>query len=151
MSKCWFVYTLLDPTDGRVRFIGMGRSTQGEHPAATLWRERFRADEDSPVTRWLKTFREPPPRGVVGTPDGMSRDAAMELFTANRQKLKADGVALLSTRPAGTWKTGYGEPRPCIDENGDFHVSVRAAARDRGVDPGTIVRRIQSGVWRYAP
>lgn len=152
MRKNWFTWSWLDPSDGRLRYVGAGPERRGIHPATQLWEARFHGDSQSPLTAWLKSLPSEPKRGIVGDSGPLTRVAAEELATANRDRLKAAGVALLSTRAMDTFVTGGGLPKVCIDPAGDLFVSVSAAARDHGVDVGTITRRIAKGTngWRWA-
>jgi hypothetical protein len=94
---------------------------------------------------------EPPQRIPVGGDGAMSRDAAEALKASNVAALSAQGYKLLSSRSTGSWMTGGGISKPILDPKGDMYMSVRAAARDLGKPPGSIVRWLKNSKsgWKY--
>lgn len=151
-KAAWFVFAFASP-DGRIFYVGAGPALKGVHPADAMYENRFRLDS-SPVIRRLREMPEPPVRVPVGNDGPMSRDAAEKLKAANLESLRGTDHKLLSPRPSDSWVTGGGRDKPIADDKGDIYLSIRAAARDLGVEPSTILRRIQRNAgnpegWRY--
>lgn len=143
----YFVWEWLDQ-QGQPRYVGCAPSRNGEHPADILWDNR--ANLNSELGRWLQMLPKQPLRNVELPSIGMYYKQAAAISTAERARLRTINVDLLSARPFGT-KAGGGRAKAVIDELGDVHESVRAAAADRGIDAATVTRYCSNpkSEWRY--
>jgi hypothetical protein len=70
-----------------------------------------------------------------------------------RRVRKGINAELLNNRSYEGTQRGGGKAQAVFDPNGDLFVSVRAAARDKGLDVGTICHYLKHSArygWRYA-
>jgi hypothetical protein len=149
MDKRYRVWTWAD-SEGKVRFIGMGRIVRGVEPYEQVWNDRYR-DGDAAVHVWLRrTFIEMPiPKLLI--PTLLNRATAEILYTLARRKVMDSGTKLLTTRPLSTFRTGGGRKMALVEEETNLYFSgIREAARFYGVNAATIQRRVKSRKgWRY--
>lgn len=136
--------------DGTPMYVGRGRILDGVHPAQALWNQRTKAELDSHLMRWLRTFEEEPQRSDAVPELTIYQQEADGWFYARRAQLKERGVDLLSTRPFGT-TVGGGTSRAVVSPEGDVYTSVREAVRDTGLSVATIIRFCKSprSDWKY--
>ncbi len=124
-----------------VRFVGYGRF-EDMHPALTKWANRF--NDDSQLGLWLRENPTEPTRERYG-PRLLSKDMALASVMGLRQK---HTKTILETRGPSTWDGG-GAPKgvyyfnDVTIEKSKIYRSVRAAAREFGVNPSTVTRWCQ--------
>lgn len=135
-------------SDGRTRFIDIGKLLRGVEPWEALWRDRYR-EGDAPVHVWLRTNFTEMPQPILVVSELLSRTAAEELFSIKRKELVDAGEPLLSTRLLTTYRHGGGKDKPVVDDWGLQWPSLRAAARAYNINPSSAQRRVRSGLWRY--
>lgn len=140
------VWLWLDPVTSEARYVGYGNSRYGVMPWDREWDNR---GGSSPVSLWLATLERPPLLDPTISDTGYYRADAARYAAQVRKGLNAK---LLSNRSYSGTQRGGGKAQAVIDPDGDMFVSVRAAARDRGLDVGTIVHYLKHSAdtgWRY--
>jgi hypothetical protein len=153
--KKFFVWVWLDPVTREPRYVGCAAKNGTAMPWDELWDERAPHqswdalyDENAltaqprPVCQWLATFGVQPPRDPSISDTAYNHADAVAYAAYVRNSL--GNVDLLPFRSyVGTNQGNGGAPKGVFGPNGDVFVSVSAAARDAGVDVGTMSRRLQ--------
>lgn len=148
-SSNWFVWAWAD-ADGAIKFLGIGRSIRGEHPAAVMYRDRLKLDE-SPIVRWLRECHHGEPKRLAVGASGTTRAKAEAIYAENLRLFRSLDTQLLSTRPLASYVAGS-KARPVIFNRELWFPSLRAAAEHMGCSSGTMTRRLQRNTegWEYA-
>lgn len=126
--------------DRVVKFVGTGRATIAQHPAEKMWNER--RENDSPLGRWLcQLDDEPERRDLFEHPIPKAQALSVVVIRRNLHE-----ITVLSNRDRLSYRGG-GHPRIVVGPDG-FYGSVRAAAKDVGVNASTITRRCRDTLCR---
>jgi len=138
MVNEYFAWEWLD-ADGSPMYVGWGKLQRGVHPAEVLWKHRKKGSE---LGDRLATLKLEPQRSAVVPQVGITKEEARTYCSARKLELQKKGVQLLSSRPRAS-RRGGGSALRVVDDRGDEHESVRAAAEAHRLNACTVSRYVR--------
>jgi len=139
MVNEYFAWEWLD-SSGSPMYVGWGKKVRGVHPAEAMFKRKVK--EKSELTIRLATFKSEPQRSAAIPEVGLTKAEARTYCSARRLELRKKSVELLSSRPLNS-RRGGGSALRVVDDRGDEHESVRAAAEAHRLNACTVSRYVR--------
>lgn len=146
-DRQYYVWEWIDKY-GTPKYLKWGPAINGIHPAVRVWDNRTKLP--SRLNYWLCRLEKEPTRSLELPHCPLGATDAEELYKGRRADNQLRGIKMLSARSVESFDGG-GFARGVVSPEGEVYKSVREAAEDQLVNPGTVTRwcnDITSG-WQY--